>query len=420
MTNYAVVGLGFGDEGKGGCVDYLCRTRDVSLVVRHNGGAQAGHNVVTEDGRHHEFSQWGSGTLASVPTYLSRFMVVDPLALEPEADHLREIGVEDPWSMLYIDPQALVVTPYHRGLQRLRELVRGDGRHGTCGIGFGEAVRQSIEEPGISLRWEDLRWTTQARLKLERAKIWCARGYGGDGDSEDALTLLYENPHDVAQEMATVAERVGDLVPILDEGLMFEGAQGVLLDQDHGFHPNTTWSRTTFANADTLSDEAGIPRPRRIGVTRAYGYRHGPGPFPTEDATWKPASEPHNAWDEHRGPPRYGALDLVLLKYAIDCCGGIDELAITHLDATFPDPVLSLDGLTGTTWGIPAPTTTNRNRQEALGTWLRHAWPRDRAQWEVEYGLATFLGINHVIKAYGPTAADRHEVALTESTKGYL
>ncbi|NUP38314.1 MAG: adenylosuccinate synthetase, partial [Streptomyces sp.] len=143
-THTVVVDLGFGDAGKGATVDRLCRGGGVTAVVRFNGGAQAAHNVVTPDGRHHTFAQFGSGTLHGVPTHLSRFTVVDPLALAAEADHLRGLGVPDPYGLLTVDREAPLATPYHAAANRLREQARGAARHGSCGMGVGEAARYAL------------------------------------------------------------------------------------------------------------------------------------------------------------------------------------------------------------------------------------------------------------------------------------
>ena len=157
MKHAIVVDLGYGDAGKGSTVDWLCspgraeRSRAASrirAVVRFNGGAQAGHNVVTPDGRHHTFAQFGAGTFHGVPTHLSRFMLVEPFALAAEAAHLAELGIGNPFALLSADSRALITTPYHRAANRVRESARdrtpGSARHGTCGMGIGETVSFSL------------------------------------------------------------------------------------------------------------------------------------------------------------------------------------------------------------------------------------------------------------------------------------
>src|SRR5581483_3933927 len=131
------VGLGFGDEGKGATVDFLARKLGADLVVRYSGGSQAGHNVQLPDGRRHTFSQFGAGTLAAIPdhprTYLGPNVIIDPLALAREARHLADLGVRDPARLVTVHPRCLVASPWHQAANRLRELARGDARHGSCG-----------------------------------------------------------------------------------------------------------------------------------------------------------------------------------------------------------------------------------------------------------------------------------------------
>ncbi len=437
MTNYAVIGLGHGDEGKGATTDWLCRNRDVGLVVRHNGGGQAGHNVVAEDGRHHTFSQWGSGTLAGVPTFLSRFMVVDPLALVPEAEHLQSIGVVDPWSLLTIDPQAIVVTPWHRAAQRFEEKLRGDRRHGTCGMGIGKAVDQAIHHPDRTLRWGDLVNSTLVGTETERVMDSIRGGVEYVSPLTRFMRLRFEGnslasmehsdgehpwarqPDEVAQEFIRIATMprteawgtgwVGARAH--RPGVVFEGAQGVLLDENYGFHPHTTWSTTTPTNADVLASEAGLEKPYRLGVTRAYSHRHGPGPFPTEDG-WKPEEEPHNVHDDWRGGVRYGPLDLVLLRYAVDACGGVDGIAVTHLDAPHPSVVDCWSTPFGAVDYLIAPKKPDLARQEAIGGILRHSRPASRLPTAVPTAVAFATRTDVVLESYGPTAADRKDVGV--------
>ncbi len=169
-----VVDLGYGDAGKGTIVDWLCARaadaaraagnasdRPVQAVVRFNGGAQAAHHVLArgtrQRARAHPFAQFGSGTFTpGTRTFLSRFMLVDPLALVAEAEHLSELGVRDPFGLVAIDRDALLTTPYHRAANQAREAARGDGRHGSCGLGIGETASYALAHPEDAPRVGDI------------------------------------------------------------------------------------------------------------------------------------------------------------------------------------------------------------------------------------------------------------------------
>jgi|CXWL01.1.fsa_nt_gi adenylosuccinate synthase len=333
MRAHVVVGLGFGDEGKGTMVDYLTRqAKGPVTVVRFNGGSQAGHNVVLPDGRHHTFAQFGSGTLLpNCSTHLSRFMLVDPITLMNEHAHLVSLGCPA-LHRLTISENALVITEYHKRANVLRERRRGAAAHGTCGMGIGETQMLSTIE-GIDLRMGELYDIHSLRNRLTRIRDYYEKEFDcsdwphevdcSDWPHEVAVAMEL---HEIAQQLAVVPEGcpTGDLV--------FEGAQGVLLDEFHGFHPHTTWSTTTPHNARTLLKEWGwTGTVETIGVTRTYHTRHGRGPFPTEGGST--VAEPHNGPDGSQGAFRQGPLDLMLLNYAIQACGGVDVLAVTHFDA---------------------------------------------------------------------------------------
>ena len=160
------VDLGFGDAGKGSIVDYLTRAHDAHTVVRYSGGAQAGHRVVTEEGHEHVFSQFGAGTLAGAESFLSRFMLVEPLAIRNEAAHLATLGHGDALARLALDGRATVITPFHRAINRLREMARGTARHGSCGIGVGETVRDRLRHGDRVLYAADLLDPDRLREKL--------------------------------------------------------------------------------------------------------------------------------------------------------------------------------------------------------------------------------------------------------------
>ncbi|UFS97441.1 adenylosuccinate synthetase [Nocardia huaxiensis] len=325
-----VVDLGFGDAGKGATVDWLCSPEaglDVAAVVRFNGGAQAAHTVVA-GGRQHTFRQFGSGTLSGVPTLLSRHVLVEPIALAAEARALAALGVRDPLSLLYVDERALLTTPIHGAANRCREDARGSSRHGSCGIGIGETAAYALDHdaPRVAdcLRPEVLRRKLIALEEHYRPLL--ARGMHGHDPIDDLVRAYTEFARAVAilpgDQLAGFAE-TGRLV--------FEGAQGVLLDEWRGFHPYTTWSTVEPRHARAMLGRIGA-RGYVLGVTRSYMTRHGAGPFPTEDTTLS-IPEPHNGIGVYQGAFRQGHLDPILLRYAIDACGGIDGLAVNHLDA---------------------------------------------------------------------------------------
>ena len=345
-----VADLGYGDAGKGSLVDFLTRQLSAHTIVRYNGGAQAAHNVIDPQGAHHTFAQFGSGTLIpGVRTHLSRFMLVDPLNLMREERHLRTLGVTDAIERLTIDREALVTTPYHQALNRLREIARDRERHGSCGLGIGETMADALTLGERVPRMGDLLDPTGLKQKLGAFRDWklaqlqALRAELPDTDQakrelaviEDArfLDFLVESYRRLARQITIVEARY--LADVLAAGVViFEGAQGVLLDEWYGFHPYTTWSTTTFQNADTLLSEQGYDgQVVRLGVLRTYATRHGPGPFVTEDTTLNTIlPEAHNVPNAWQLAMRVGYFDAVAIRYALAVTGPIDLLALTHID----------------------------------------------------------------------------------------
>ncbi|MFY2558547.1 adenylosuccinate synthetase [Corallococcus terminator] len=373
---HVVVDLGFGDAGKGTLTDWLVRRHDARLVVRFNGGAQAGHNVVTDDGRHHTFSQLGAGTFVpGVATHLAHSTVFHPLALHVEAQYLADSGVPDGLARVTVSERARVITPFHQAVGRLRELGRGENRHGTCGVGVGETVRDALAHPEATVLAGDLcrpavllrkARAAQERLRAEAADLRQSTPGHPDAARErlraefaDVRLAALGHP-DAAPELALLEDSdiparwveavrvirpeqrvVGDdwLGDRLRQGhTVFEGAQGVLLDEWRGFHPHTTWSTCTFDPALALLREQGFDGDvHRLGVLRAYATRHGEGPFPSEEPSLAPSvPEPHNTAEGWQGGFRVGAFDAVLGRYALEVCGGVDSLAVTHVDRLTP------------------------------------------------------------------------------------
>lgn len=347
-----LAGLGYGDEGKGSTTDFLVEQHNAKLVVRYNGGAQAAHNVI-RNGKHHMFSQFGAGTLAGARTFLSRFMVVNPIFMEAEAKHLKAIGVSNPMSLITVERGAVITTPFHVASNRLKEIHRmgpTDGRHGSCGMGVGETRRLQVRggDPMLTLTvgdlanskltWEKLQ-TIRRALREETSQIR-ADLRGNSAAEREAEILLDDTEVDSIERRYAVWFRSlhvvdsGWLHDYLrgDETVVFEGAQGVLLDEQWGFFPYTTWTDTTFTNANTLL--AGYTgEVQRLGICRCYMTKHGAGPFVTENQGFDEwSADDHNRFGPWQGSFRSGSLDLVALRYAIEVVGGVDGLVMTHLD----------------------------------------------------------------------------------------
>jgi adenylosuccinate synthase len=346
-----VADLGYGDAGKGSMVDYLTRMYAAHTVVRYNGGAQAAHNVVTPDGRHHTFAQFGSGSfLAGVKTHLSRFMILHPLAMMAEERHLRTVGVRDAFARTSIDRQALVITPYQQAANRIKEMGRGDARHGSCGVGVGETMSDWLSMGADALFAGDLPYRDVVVRKLNRlreVKIAQVEGIlsalpdtGAAAEERKMLddAEMIEITADVYQHFAGLVKLVepGYLGELLSQPgvTIFEGAQGVLLDEWWGFYPFNSWSTLTYKNADTLLAENNFSGGAfKLGLTRGYATRHGPGPFVSEDERLtREMQDRHNANNPWQRQFRVGYLDLVALRYALQVTGQVDGLAITNLD----------------------------------------------------------------------------------------
>ncbi|MET0417728.1 MAG: adenylosuccinate synthetase [Actinoplanes sp.] len=398
MTEHvAVVDLGYGDAGKGTVVDALCADRPVRAVLRFNGGAQAAHNVITEDGRHHTFAQFGSGTLRGVPTHLTRFMVVDPLALAAEA-----AALGNPFSLLTVDGDALLATPWHRAANQRRERERGDARHGSCGMGVGETMAYALSHPSAPRVSDTL---SRTRLRRRLAAVAADLGPLPGPALDDVVDAFLAFGRTVSIVGAAHTGR------LLREGpCVFEGAQGVLLDEWRGWHPYTTWSTTTFANVAEL-----CPSFRRLGVVRTYTTRHGAGPFVTEDAALD-LPEAHNGVGEWQGAFRTGHFDAVAHRYAVEVAGGIDGLAVTHLDVPSRCPDLKVCEsyvLDGEPWTriVPGPDR-DLDHQASLTARLERARPGVLSRPDDWAGaLGSLLGAPVVIESYGPGAANKKIVA---------
>lgn len=354
MTAFVVVGLGFGDCGKGSIVDSLVKKYNAHTVVRFNGGAQAAHNVVHDDDTHHTFNQFGSGTFRGAKTHMTRHCLLNPYALKQEAEILRSKGIKNPLSLFTVHEKALVTTPYHMFLNGIREEARGLLTHGSCGMGIGETMSMHIAHPTLSIFAKDIRSDMDSsgyvilckKIKaIERhvfAEAMAIVETAIDDTLRKKLVLSVVNfitpatfelvQSDILLNDSNIVTTVFEENLLEQQGdIILEGAQGVLLDEWFGFHPHTTWSTTLYDNALHFLQYYNHSIVR-IGVTRAYSTRHGNGPFPTYSKSLTlllPDRE--NITNRWQGAFKAGSLDLSLLQYATKLARP-DFLAVTCMD----------------------------------------------------------------------------------------
>lgn len=305
--NIAVLGLGYGDEGKGLMVSTLCeRYKGSSLaVVRFNGSCQAGHTVVLPDGRKHIFSHFGSGTLQGVPTIWSKMCPVSPSAMLVEWDQLVKLGCTP---VLDVDPCCPIITPWdvianHSSATNLA--------HGTCGVGFGACVKRHEETPyKVYARDLDYHWILKQKL------IAIQRFYQ---QSQDPSTIDPDFDAECMDKFLADCESFRSKIFChrkFDYSIhIFEGAQGILLDQTHGLFPHVTRSNTTSQNIRDL----GFQLNEIYYMSRSYLTRHGNGPMPFENQSEHiPNPNETNVLNRFQGFFRTAPLNAELLSYALE------------------------------------------------------------------------------------------------------
>ena len=347
---YAVIGANFGDEGKGLMTDKFCRQGGSVINVRTNGGAQAGHTVCTSDGKRHVFSHIGSGCFAGADTYLSEFFILNPMLFSKETAVLGgKIG------NIFIDGRCMVTLPCDMLLNQFAETARGTSRHGSCGVGIFETiVRNRYKRFAF-----DYDYAVNAGRKALTGLVnfinieYCPKraeelGITGEAKAElmDILRndMLTENYLDDLYAMMKACYEVDEQIIEGYDTAVFEGAQGLMLDQDRAdYFPNLTPSNTGMKNIRTILDRLEQRDTEICYVTRSFFTRHGAGRFDTES---KEIVERYGLYDrtnapnEFQGNFRYGWFDIpefttsiaIDRKYVRD--GERISLAVTHLDMT--------------------------------------------------------------------------------------
>jgi len=332
VGNVTVIGAQWGDEGKGKIVDWLASRAD--MVVRFQGGHNAGHTLVVGN-QTYKLSLLPSGIVTGTPSVIGNGVVLDPWALKAEIERIREQGVEVTPEILTVADTCPLILPIHRDLDALREDASGAGKIGTTRRGIGPAYEDKVGRRAI--RVCDLAHLDELEPMLDRL---CAH--------HDALRAGFSEPPVDRQRLRNDLAEIADFVlpyakPAwrdLDKArrngkrILFEGAQGVLLDVDHGTYPFVTSSNTVAgtiaAGSGTGPSTAGFV----LGITKAYTTRVGSGPFPTEqdnDIGQKLGERGHEFGTVTGRKRRCGWFDAVLVRQAV-AVGGVTGIALTKLD----------------------------------------------------------------------------------------
>ncbi|MBI2595802.1 adenylosuccinate synthetase [Candidatus Daviesbacteria bacterium] len=351
---FAIVnGLALGEESKGNTVQALVRKLNAHTVWR-SGGWQGGHHIIHDDGREMALSHFGAGVFEGADTYL-KHMVISPVELFQEALDLEKLGVPNPLEKMFIDENCLATTPFHSGISRTREVLRGLNRKGTIGKGVGEAVQDSVNSE-LSIRAGEFSDRETILRKVENIRLAKLK-------TAEELLVSYEGapPDRVYSEMSVLRDKelvslvadafgyAADLIKItgddyLDELLKKDGSivnevsHGALHHPRYGFVPHVTQVDPTSGDVlTTLKNHNYGGNILRIGVVRSYLTRHGAGPLVSFDPelTETLVETYNNAANDWLGDFRTGYFDTVALKYSLtfaERSKAFDGLLVSYMD----------------------------------------------------------------------------------------
>lgn len=398
MKAFVVIGANYGDEGKGLITDFLARKTRAKIVCRFNGGAQAAHTVQTDEHRH-VFHSFSSGSFAGSDTYLSDQFIFNPYVFFDEACELA--GKLLPLPRVYCHPNARVTTIFDIAINNILELSRGDDRHGSCGLGINETVERSLN-PKYIITIEDLFSvdTLTKKLKLIREE-WVPYRLAqlnlndlGPKYHEKTDNILYNDDYEL--HVAQLRNCLRFLTPtsttlrhLVDDVVIFEGAQGLGLDEELGEFPHVTRSKTGVIGANSAFEIFGVTEIQPIYVTRAYVTRHGAGPLPF-GGLMKPLDhfDQTNVPNEWQGRLRFAPLHLGELHLMITT-----DMARAHADCS----VKLLP---------PQLAVTCLDQQSKIGSFSRRANLKIHSSEEFVKYLEHQLGYDVALTSYGPTAQD--------------
>lgn len=333
MTNVAVVGAQWGDEGKGKIVDFLSERADV--IVRFQGGHNAGHTLVI-DGIDYKLALLPSGVVRqSKFSIVGNGVVVDPWAFLAEIERVAAKGITVTPQNLMLADNAHIILPVHPALDAAFERARGNAPIGTTGRGIGPAYEDKVARRGVRLC--DLRDPSTLRAKIEAMMLHHNAFFKGLGVDEMDAGKIFDDLMEIAPKIIPflgVAWKYLDDARKAGKKILFEGAQGAMLDVDHGTYPYVTSSNTVASQAAAGSGMGAGSIGNVLGLAKAYTTRVGSGPFPTEltDEIGEGLGKRGHEFGTNTGRKRRcGWFDSVMVRQAV-IQGGITGLALTKLD----------------------------------------------------------------------------------------
>ena len=333
VNNIVVVGSQWGDEGKGKIVDYLSENADV--IVRFQGGHNAGHTLVI-NGKTYKLSILPSGIVRQDKiSVIGNGVVIDPWALLDEIEAIKKTGIKISSENLKISNSAPLILPIHSQIDKAREIQRGDSKIGTTGRGIGPAYEDKVARRAI--RVSDLKDKSLLKEKvnklLDHHNIWLKAQNFETLDPENIIADIL----DISQYVLEFSDETWvtlDNYNLKGKRILFEGAQGTMLDVDHGTYPFVTSSSTVSGNAASGSGFGLLNISKVLGITKAYTTRVGSGPFPTEQKNEignKLGELGHEFGTVTGRKRRCGWFDAVMVKQAVKI-SGISSIALTKLD----------------------------------------------------------------------------------------
>ena len=332
MSNVIVIGSQWGDEGKGKIVDWLSNKADA--VVRFQGGHNAGHTLVV-DGKIYKLSLLPSGIVRGKKSFIGNGVVLDLWALAKEIEIVTNKGINVSADLLSISETTSLILSYHRELDNAREHKLDGIKIGTTGRGIGPAYEDKVGRRAIRLC--DIFDKKNLKKKIENALFHHNPIRKGLGIKEVKTSNILNQLNDITDFIKPYVTNIwNDLIKLQneDKNILFEGAQGMLLDNDHGTYPFVTSSNTISSQASIGSGLGNIKNSYTLGITKAYLTRVGEGPFPTEqnNSIGEKLGLIGNEFGTVTGRKRRcGWLDLVLLKQSADI-SGINGIALTKMD----------------------------------------------------------------------------------------